>query len=244
MREFEFREVDQEGQDTLKTIAKADKFNKWMFETILPFCSGNILEIGSGIGNISRFFLESGLKITLSDIRKHYCAALEQKFSKSSTLEEVLLIDLSVRDFEKKYSKYNEAYDTVFALNVVEHISDHNLAIQNGRFLLKKGGNLIILVPAFQELYNNFDVELGHYRRYRKNTLKKLFLKNGFEIIHSQYFNLIGILGWYISGRLLRKKTIPEGQMDLYNTLVPVFRVIDKLTLDILGLSVIAVGRK
>jgi len=244
MKAFEFREIDQEGQDTLETIAKADRFNKWMFDTVLPFCSGNILEIGSGIGNISQFFLESGLKITLSDIRKNYCDSLRSRFGKAKTLEEVLLIDLTDPEFEKKYYKYNEAYDTVFALNVVEHIKDDKLALQNCRLLIKNGGNLIILVPAYQKLYNNFDKELGHYRRYTKKTLKSLFLKNGFEIIHTQYFNLIGTLGWFVSGKLLGKKSIPEGQMGLYNILIPVFKVLDKVMFQRIGLSVIIVGRK
>ena len=86
MKEFEFQESDQEGLSTLETIAKADKFNMWMFRSILPYCSGRILEIGSGIGNISQFFLKSEFRITLSDIRNNYCAALKQKFNDSSTL--------------------------------------------------------------------------------------------------------------------------------------------------------------
>lgn len=244
MREFNFQEIDQEGQDTLETIAKANRFNKWMFETILPFCAGSILEVGSGIGNISHFFLESGMRITLSDIRSHYCDALKNKFSRAKKLEEVLLIDLADRDFENKYVKYRETFNTVFALNVVEHIQDDKSAIRSCRFLLKKGGNLIILVPAYQMLYNNFDKELGHFRRYTKNSLKSLFLENEFEIIHSQYFNVIGILGWFVSGKLMGKKSIPKGQMGLYNKLVPIFRTMDKITFERIGLSVITVGRK
>jgi len=41
---------DEKGYQTLEVIAKADKFNQWMFETIRPYCRGSILEIGSGIG--------------------------------------------------------------------------------------------------------------------------------------------------------------------------------------------------
>jgi len=244
MREFNFQEIDPEGQDTLEVIAKADRFNKWMFETILPFCAGSILEVGSGIGNISHFFLESGLRITLSDIRSHYCDVLKNTFSGAKTLEEILLINLADRDFENTYVKYRETFNTVFALNVVEHIQDDRSAIRNCRFLLKKGGKLIILVPAYQMLFNNFDMELGHFRRYTKHSLKSLFVENEFEVIHSQYFNMIGILGWFVSGKLMGKKSIPKGQMGLYNKLVPVFRIMDKITFQRIGLSVIAVGRK
>jgi len=244
MKEIEFQDKDQQGLRTLETIGKADKFNQWMFNTIAPYCSGKILEIGSGIGNISQFFLESGFEITLSDVRDSYCEALKHKFSKAEPQVKVLLIDLADMAFEDTYVMYQGAFDTVFALNVVEHIKDDHRALKHCRFLLKEGGNLIILVPAFQNLYNTFDAELGHYRRYTKNSLRSLFLANGLDIIYSQYFNLAGIPGWFLSGRILRKKTIPAGQMGFYNTLVPFFKVIDKIVLKRCGLSVIVVGRK
>jgi len=110
--------------------------------------------------------------------------------------------------------------------------------------LLKDGGTLLVLVPAYQNLYCSFDRELGHFRRYTKKTLGKVFKINNFHIKHSRYFNLMGILGWIFSGKILRKKTIPEGQMGLYNKLVPVFKIIDKIFLQAFGLSVIIVGNK
>jgi hypothetical protein len=48
--------IDEMGLEILDTIGEVDKFNKWMYNTIVPYCKEEILEIGSGIGNISRFF--------------------------------------------------------------------------------------------------------------------------------------------------------------------------------------------
>ena len=110
--------------------------------------------------------------------------------------------------------------------------------------LLKDGGILLILVPAYQHLYCRFDQELGHYRRYTKKSLGKVFKDNHFRIKHARYFNLMGILGWVFSGKILKKKTIPEGQMGIYNKLVPIFKIIDELFLRAVGLSVILVGEK
>jgi 2-polyprenyl-3-methyl-5-hydroxy-6-metoxy-1,4-benzoquinol methylase len=244
MKEFQFKEVDKEGLNILETISKADKFNRWMFDTIYPYCRGKILEIGSGIGNISQFFIEANASISLSDIRENYCNQLKEKFSDSPTLDEVLLIDLTNPDFENRYQEYEKSFDTVFALNVVEHIEDDALALKNCHFLLKDGGTLLILVPAYQSLYCRFDRELGHFRRYTKKTLKKVFELNNFHIKHSRYFNVMGIAGWIFSGKILRKKTIPERQMGLYNKFVPVFKIIDKTFLRAFGLSVIIVGTK
>ncbi len=244
MSEFEFKEEDRQGLSTLETISRADKFNKWMFDTIYPYCNGRILEIGSGIGNISQFFINENAVITLSDIRENYCQHLKNRFSESTTLEEVLLINLTDPEFEKKYQHYVKSFDTIFALNVVEHIEDDVLALKNCKFLLKDGGRLLILVPAFQSLYCSFDLELGHYRRYTRKTLRKLYEENQFQIEYSRYFNAMGILGWIFSGKILKKKTIPEGQMGIYNKLVPVFKLIDKILLQVIGLSVILVGKK
>lgn len=110
--------------------------------------------------------------------------------------------------------------------------------------MLKPGGRLVVLVPAYPFLYNIFDRELGHFRRYRRGSLKRLFESGGFEVIHTQYFNAAGTAGWFISGTLMKKKMIPGGQLKLYNKLVPAFRIIDGLLGHRLGLSVIAVGEK
>ena len=153
-------------------------------------------------------------------------------------------MDITDINFDDKYKEFFNRFDTVFALNVVEHIDNRDLALQNCRKLLKEGGNLVILVPAFQSLYNQFDQSLGHFLRFTKKSLNQLMRQNGYEITHSQYFNFIGIFGWWFTGSILKKKEIPEGQMSLYNLLVPVFRIIDFFTQRIAGLSTIAIGRK
>src|SRR5690606_6610600 len=140
------------------------------------------------------------------------------------------------------YSQYLDSFDTVFALNVIEHIEDDIRAVANCKSLLRRNGTLIILVPSYSFLFNRFDKELGHHRRYNIPHLKNLFIRNDLEIIHSQHFNFAGMLGWYFSGNILKKKTIPEGQIKIYNTLVPMFRIIDKLLFNKVGLSTIVVG--
>lgn len=241
---IKFQEDDQVGATTLHTIAEADKFNEWMYDSIKPFCTGKILEIGSGIGNISNFFIRDKHTVFLSDIRDGYCKALDEKFNTENSYLGTGVIDLTDPDFNKKYSDHLEQYDTVFALNVVEHIYDDSLALKNCHKLLTTNGTAIILVPSYQKLFNQFDTELGHYRRYTKKTLSPLFLNSNFKITHKQYFNFVGILGWFVSGKILKNKNIPEGQMKLYNFLVPIIKLIDKIILNSAGLSTIVVGKK
>jgi SAM-dependent methyltransferase len=240
---FPFKEYDAEGLQTLLSLSTAANFNEWMYDTIKPYCAGKILEIGSGIGNISSFFIDDRQHIVLSDIRKNYYDYLKKNFSKRDGYKDTILLDIVHPEFDSLYGSHFSQFDTVFALNVVEHIYDDRVAINNAGKLLKEGGNLIILVPAYPMLYNNLDKELGHYRRYTRRSMINL-LSNKFKIIHSQYFNVFGMLGWYQSGRVLKNKTIPTSQLAFFNKLVPFCKIMDKMTLNKIGLSVLAVGSK
>ncbi len=178
--EFSFKEIDTEGIETLSVLAHADKLNLWFYETIKPFCTGKILEIGSGIGNISHFFIQNKNNITLSDLRANYLESLTERFPdfQKTNFHSLDLVDA---DFDTKHKDKFDSFDTIFALNVVEHIFDDQQAIKNCYKLLKKGGQLIILVPAYQSLYNRFDTELEHYRRYNKTTLNSLVTNAQFK---------------------------------------------------------------
>ena len=232
------------GTETLEVISGAGNFNRWMYQTIRKHCSGNILEIGSGIGNISPYFIEDGADITLSDFDRTYLPRLEQRFEMHPNLKGIYRIDLTDKELEKNHPALIGAFDTVFALNVVEHIEYHHQALQNAFKLLRTGGRVVILVPAFQFLFNGFDEQLGHYRRYTAKTLKNLLESAGFRVVGSQYFNYIAMWGWFISGNILRKRIIPGGQMRLYNKLVPVWKVLDLLFNKMAGISIIQVGTK
>ncbi|MCD4710321.1 MAG: class I SAM-dependent methyltransferase, partial [Bacteroidales bacterium] len=146
MEEIEPAQDDLTGEATLDVIAEADKFNRWMYQTIKPFCSGRIFEIGSGTGNISRFFIEDHQQIMLSDFREGYCNNLSSRFGNSSGVLGIEVLDLIDPGFDNKFARHFGKFNTVFALNVVEHISDDVLALNNCYKLLAKGGKVVILV--------------------------------------------------------------------------------------------------
>jgi SAM-dependent methyltransferase len=233
------KQVDEEGEETLKAIAEADRFNAWMYDQVRPYANGKILEIGSGIGNLSEFFVQDGYDITLSDVRAQYTKQLSLKFPGRQVIE----MDLVHPSFNDQYQDYLGTYDLVFALNVVEHILNDRLALENMRSLLKPGGIMFVLVPAYPFLFNNFDRALEHHRRYTVKSLSAVH-PDGLSVLSSRYFNLMGIPGWFLVGGVLRKKIIPAGNMRLYNTLTPVFRWMDRLVGHRFGLSVIRVSRR
>lgn len=238
---FEYKPVDEEGLEILDVISAATRFNDWMYRAVAPHCSGKILEIGSGVGNISTCFLRDKKDLYLSDIRENYRSILKRKFDLDE--QHVLDIDIARPDFTQAYSSLLGTFDSVFALNVVEHIENDRLAIANMLHLLKPGGQLTVLVPAHQFLYNGIDRSLEHFRRYNKRSLSAL-MKDHAPLKELFYFNATGILAWWIGGKLFRHDTIPEGEMKLYNAFVPVFKLVDAVTFNRIGLSVIGVIQK
>jgi SAM-dependent methyltransferase len=210
----QIKRVDKEGEETLRAIAEADQFNAWMYEEVRPFAKGSILEIGSGIGNLSAFFVRDGYDITLSDVRAQYTEQLSRSFPGRRVLE----MDLVHPDFSERYREHLGNYDLVFALNVVEHIRDDRLALSNMRSLLRPGGVMFVLVPAYPFLFNHFDKALEHFRRYTRRSLSEVH-PSGLAVIRTRYFNLMGIPGWFLVGGVLRKKTIPVSNMRMYNFL-------------------------
>jgi SAM-dependent methyltransferase len=74
----------------------------------------------------------------------------------------------------------NETFDLVAAINVLEHINDHARAAAEIYRILKPGGAFVFEVPSGPSLYDDYDRELHHYRRYEAEALDKLLVKTGF----------------------------------------------------------------
>lgn len=83
------------------------------------------------------------------------------------------------------------AFDCVCAFDVVEHVEDHELAIQNLFRVCKPGGKVFITVPAFMSLWSNHDIVNHHFRRYKQKPMLALFSANGGKLVRSTYFNFI-----------------------------------------------------
>jgi len=231
------------GLSTLLSLSEADRFNEWMFEAIRPYIAGKTLEIGSGIGNMSAILVRHQLSLYVSDHTEEYIGRLRNRFATTDRVKGILSIDLTEEHFDTVHAEIIGTFDTVFALNVIEHIEDDALAIRNCHRLLKPGGRVVILVPAWPSLYNQLDKGLDHYRRYSSTALRRL-LSGPFNVTEMKYFNLAGIAGWWVTGTLLRRKVIGEGRAKLYNRLVPLFRLADRLSFHRMGLSLVAVGEK
>jgi 16S rRNA A1518/A1519 N6-dimethyltransferase RsmA/KsgA/DIM1 with predicted DNA glycosylase/AP lyase activity len=107
---------DPIGKHTLKIISGATRFNQWMYSEIKPLLKGNILEIGSGIGNISRYIIKDGFPVTLSDYNPDYCNELKNIFSSDPAVQKILHIDLLLPNFQEQFHLLKEKYGYIAGL--------------------------------------------------------------------------------------------------------------------------------
>ena len=79
--------------------------------------------------------------------------------------------------------------DIVTALDVLEHIPDHQLAVAEMIRVLKPGGRIIVTVPSMMCLWSDWDVSLHHQRRYSRQSLLAAFAGQPCHIEHCAYIN-------------------------------------------------------
>lgn len=227
---------DAKGTETLLKFQKANKYNEWIIDQVKPFLVGiKVLEIGCGLGNITKL-LKNTFDLTGVDIRQDYLEYIEN----------ILHVKTKCCDLSKK-AYFDGIFDAAFSLNVLEHIENHKQLLVNINKVnkaLKPGGNLVILVPAFNWLYGTFDETIFHKRRYTRKSLKNILELAGFKVNKTFYFNAFGIPGWFLCNRILKKKDLPGGQLNLFNKLVPLLKILDKPFQPLFGISVIAYAKK
>lgn len=84
-----------------------------------------------------------------------------------------------------------KTFDTVFALDVIEHIEDDQKVVDEMFRVLKPGGEAIVTVPGLPFIWSKHDSGQGHKRRYTRRRLVKLAKKAGFKVEFISYFNFI-----------------------------------------------------
>ncbi|TPH17050.1 class I SAM-dependent methyltransferase [Litorilituus lipolyticus] len=137
----------------------------------------NIIEVGAGTGNVSRYLKKNGYQnISIGEM---HMSGL--KYAKSYGMQSCYQFNLLQTPFENEF-------DTICMFDVIEHIKDDDLALQNASKSLTKNGYLVLTVPAHMWLWNRDDAIAGHKRRYTKKELINKLTSNGFEITNASYF--------------------------------------------------------
>lgn len=225
-----------EGKE-LEAMSFAINYHKWIIEELAPFFGHNIVEVGAGIGDLSALLLQTELK--------HLYA-----FEPSSNLFPLLgsrIEGLSrVTAINEFFSPDHvpEAIDSVLYINVLEHIEDDHAELLMAYQALRDGGCLLLFVPALAWLFSEADRSVGHFRCYHMKPLVTLVEGVGFVVEKTRYFDLAGIIPWYVNFVLL-KNTFSAGRVALYDkVVVPPMRLFEKLITPPIGKNILLVARK
>lgn len=232
-----FRTADV-SKDVLLKIAAMKNNNLWTLEKIKPFLGGKILELGSGIGTFSRYFINKDRQVTLSDINEEYLDYLKTRFGANPKVV-IKKIDAGCVD---KYVSLNQ-FDTVVGINILEHIADDISAIKSINNVLIDGGRVVLFVPACKKIFSAFDKNTGHHNRYSRKDLEGKLKNNGFVIETIEFNNFAAAIGWFINFKIFKRKDMPNFTIKMFDKFIPFISWIEKYIKFPFGLSLFCVAR-
>ena len=216
----------------LDHLQSATQYNQWIFAHLQPHLKGRTLEVGCGTGNFTELIAQNCPQLVAVDLNSDYASQTKARLSNYNHVE-VTAADATQMDS-------TEPFDTIILLDVLEHIEKDVELLQRLRSYLAPDGTLILKVPAIHSLYNALDEAVGHYRRYTPQTLRAAIANASFTDITIQYFNTVGILGWWLNGSVLKRVTPPGEQVGLFDRCVPLFRAVESAVPCPIGLSLFA----
>jgi len=134
--------------------------------------AGLFLEVGAGIGYMTRLFLDRGHRGYCYDpdlaSRDHLRRNLEAYGDRIQVLDTLSNLAAASCDY-------------LLAFEVLEHIPDDRRELTDWSRYLKPGGTLMVSVPAHQRHYGPADARVGHVRRYDRSDLLALLAQSGYQ---------------------------------------------------------------
>jgi SAM-dependent methyltransferase len=220
----------------------AENYNEWIASQFKPYVGRRVLEVGCGIGNLARFWTDRELLVGI-DPEQGCVEKCKERFGTQPNLQ-FMRDEVGAPDWIARWKE--NRFDTLIAVNVLEHIRDDLGALRGWREIVATGGggHVCIFVPAFEFAFSAFDRRYGHFRRYTKESLRDKLLDAGLDIEVLRYFNMAGLAAWWATFVLLRRKDPSNEQIGIYDkVIVPLMRRIESAVTPPFGNSVVAVCR-
>jgi len=216
-------------------LAECRNHRKWFADFARPYLGDHPIEIGSGLGDYAREWIPLTEHFTVTDADESLVIGLKEMAGHSNVdVRQVLLPSTARAD-----------HSCLISYNVLEHIDDHVGALRSMAGLVRPGGYIVLVCPAFPFAMSPVDIATGHVRRYTRRSMTAALTEAGLEVIDVRYANSLGLLCYYAFTSLLRKQPSKGVTMTFYDRrLVPVVRFAERLIKrPPFGQSVIAVAR-
>jgi len=219
----------------LKFFDEAKNFRNYQLKLIKQYVKGYVAEVGPGNGMNVSTYIKYPKKIDLYEPTKKFYLELKKRFKKNN----------KVSNYNKKFLLQKEKYDSILYLDVLEHIKYDKEEILKAFKSIKKNGYLIINVPAFSYLYSKFDKDVGHHKRYQKEDMRIIFKNLKYKKLDLKYYDSVGYILSLLSRLTLSdyKKKF-EQKIKIWDFLIPLSKIIDFLTFNLYGKSLLVVIKK
>jgi SAM-dependent methyltransferase len=222
--------------EVLEGLAMARNHREWFAGLAVPFLGEHPMEIGSGLGDYAEEWLRYVPRMTVAEAELDRLFALEHRFRDNPAVD--------VRRILLPNDEAGE-HSAVVSYNVLEHIEDDVAALRTMGRLVRPGGAVIIVVPAFPFAMSPVDVATGHVRRYTRRSLGAAMTGAGLTVRTVEYVNTLGLLGYYTATSLLRRTPGPGPMVAFYDRMVvPVTRWMEGRLGAPFGQSVFAVAHR
>lgn len=222
-------------------MSRAQNYFAWLHSLVEPHLGRRVLEVGSGLGNFTQLLLDRDLVVGI-DSEPDCVASRSRRFAGHTNVVS-LQQDVLAPGFLDLGRVYEP--DSIACLNVLEHVPDDAAALRSMHAVLPAGGRAVLIVPAFDALYGPTDRNLGHYRRYTKQSFAAIARGAGFAVDRLRYFNVCGFVAWWFNARVLRLGENSAGQIAVFDALIaPIFSKLERLTDPPAGQSLLAVLHK
>ena len=153
----------------------------------------------------------------------------------------------------------NDSFGCITLLDVLEHIDDEDLALEEVKRVAKPDAIVMLTVPAFSFLWGSQDLVSHHKRRYTVKDIISLMQKHGFAVMKVSCFNtiLFPIIFVIRTYRLMKRGETKEldkinsdfeiNKGDIINTFLSVIFSLERFMLPYvslpLGVSIVCIAK-
>jgi 2-polyprenyl-3-methyl-5-hydroxy-6-metoxy-1,4-benzoquinol methylase len=190
----EFADADLELAEVLDVLEGADQYADWVASLLVDHLGDRILEVGGGIGSMTRRLAEHGA-VTAVEPSDRAITVLRELAAGDDRID---VVHGTVEDLPP-----GPGYDTAVLVNVLEHVPDDAALLRQIRDHLDPHGRVVCFVPAHTWLHSRFDDRIGHIRRYRRSALAEAFGEAGYAVEELRHVNAPGALAWLVGARML-----------------------------------------